>query len=257
VGKDLVDPRLTQETTVRRTPDKYPEVRDEFETLDAILGGKSIARFGDGEFNHVRGRKNVSQVADERLTAEITQVLVEPTKRLIVGIPRLDERNPKNANWVKYAPGYACHLNRHATYYSSFISRPDNAPHINNAEFFDKVESLWKGQTVTLVGNGVRSLKAEFLCETGANEVRFVQCTYRDSYAQIDHLEEAVQRQGCERVLLCCGPAATVLAWRLARRGFHALDLGHIGMLWRPYLREPKPEQREINKETGLVEPNP
>jgi hypothetical protein len=77
-----------------------------------VLAGKSIARYGDGEFNHVRGGKNVSQVADPRLTEEITRVLVEPCKPLIVGIPTIDDRNPKVANWRKYAPGYAAHLNR-------------------------------------------------------------------------------------------------------------------------------------------------
>lgn len=225
-------------------------------TLEAVLAGKSIARFGDGEFNHVRGGKNVSQEADPRLAEEIARVLVEPSKRLIVGIPTIDDRNPKCANWRKYAPGYAAHLNSKMVYYSSFISRPDNAPWINNAEFFNKIESLWRDQYVTLVGNGVRSLKKEFLHETGAKDVFFVQCSYRDSYAQIDELEEQVVAQGAERVLLCCGPTATVLAWRLARRGFHACDLGHVGMFWRAYLREPQLEQREINKDTGVVEPN-
>ncbi len=239
-----------------RRPAEYPNVIGEEATLDAVLAGKSIARFGDGEFNHVRGNKNVSQVADPRLTEEITRVLTEPCKPLLVGIPTIDERNPKCANWRKYAPGYAAHLNARMAYHSSFISRPDNAPWINNAEFFDKIESLWKDQYVTLVANGVRSLKKEFLHETGAKDVFFVQCSYRDSYAQIDELESQVIAQGAERVLLCCGPTATVLAWRLARCGYHALDLGHVGMFWRSYAREPKPEQREINKETGLVEPN-
>lgn len=240
-----------------RRPAEYPDVIGEEATLDAVLAGKSIARYGDGEFNHVRGLKNVSQAADPRLTEEITRVLQEGHRNLLVGIPTIDDRNPKVANWRKYASGYRAHLNADMTYYSSFISRPDNAPWINNAQFFSKVESLWQNQHVTLVGNGVRSLKPDFLHETGAKDVFFVQCTYKDSYAQIDQLEQSVIEQGAERVLLCCGPTATVLAWRLARRGFHALDLGHIGMFWRAYAREPRPEQREINKETGAVEANP
>lgn len=243
---------------MRRPPEKYPDVIGEEDTLEAVLSGKSIARFGDGEFNHVRGSKNVSQVADERLTAEITRVLCEPFKRLIVGIPTIDSRNPKCANWAKYAPGYAVHLNARMQYYSSFISRPDNAPWINTEEFFNKIESLWASQYVTLVGNGVRSLKPDFLHETGAKDVFFVQCAYRDAYAQIDDLETQVLQQGAERVLICAGPTGTVLAARLARRGYHALDLGHIGLMWRAYAtgRHLLPEQREISKATGAVEPN-
>ncbi len=240
-----------------RRPAKYPDVVGEEATLDAILAGKSIARYGDGEFNHVRGAKNVSQVADERLTNELTRILVEPQKNLLVGIPTLDERNPKYLNWASRAPGYACHLNKHMTYHSSFISRPDNAPWINTEEFFNKIEGLWRDQYVTLVGNGVRSLKQDFLLGTGAKDVFFVQCAYRDAYAQIDELESAVEQQGANRVLICAGPAGTVLAARLARRKYHALDMGHIGMFWRAYAREPRPEQREINKDTGVVEANP
>jgi hypothetical protein len=222
---------------VRRAPPEYPVVRSEEETLEAVLQGKSIARFGDGEFNHVRGGKNVSQIADPKLTTELTAVLCEPQKRLIVGIPTLDERNPKYKNWLKYSAGYACHLNARMTYYSSFISRPDNAPWINTEEFFNKIEGLWKGEYVTLIANGERSLKPQFLHDTGAKDVFFVQCTYRDSYAQIDELEQRALQQGAERVLLCCGPTATALAARLAKRGLHAIDLGHVGLLWRPYLK--------------------
>jgi hypothetical protein len=34
-------------------------------------------------------------------------------------------------------------------------------------------------------------------------------------------------------VIICLGPTATVLAERLAKKGVHALDLGHIGMFMR------------------------
>lgn len=237
----------------------YPEVMSEEETLAQILAGKSIARFGDGEFNHVRGKKNVSQVVHEGLTAELVAVLLSPPKSCLVGIPRLDVRNPKNANWQTYATLYARHLTENVNYASAFISRPDNAPWINTPEFYDGIESLWRGQDVTLVANGERSLKPDFLEATGARSVTFVQCAYRDAYVQIDSIEEECRRVG-QRTLLCAGPTATVLAVRLARRGIHAVDLGHIGMFWRPYANpklQNRAEQREINKESGTVEPNP
>jgi hypothetical protein len=34
------------------------------------------------------------------------------------------------------------------------------------------------------------------------------------------------------RFILCAGPTATVLAYDLARRGRHAVDLGHLGLFY-------------------------
>jgi hypothetical protein len=112
---------------------------------------------------------------------------------------------------------------------------------------------------VTFVGNGQRSLTARFLMDTGAAHVDWILSPYRDAYDVIDSLVEQVQRANNHRVILCVGPTATCMAERLAEEGRHAIDLGHIGMFWRAYEenRFVFVEQREINKETNKVEPNP
>ena len=234
------------------------KVMGEMETLDRVLKGASIGRLGDGELAHLRGRKNVSQIAVPALTAEMKKFVVMPPKNCIVGVPTLDPRCPKLANWQRLAPAFEGFMNERVKYGSAFISRPDSAPWIDVPEFYDKVESLWRDQEVTLVANGERSLKADFLRETGAKHVSWVMCAYRDAYAQIDRIEQECADLG-RRVIMCAGPTATVLAARLARRGLHAVDLGHIGLFWRRYANEKiknRPEQREINRETGKVEPN-
>jgi hypothetical protein len=50
----------------------------------------------------------------------------------------------------------------------------------------------------------------------------------RDAYNEIDAIEAGI---GTPKgtVFLCLGPCATVLAERLAVKGVHALDLGHLG----------------------------
>lgn len=219
----------------------YPKVIGEIETLDLMLQGHSIARFGDGEFSLARGGNCVSQKADPNLAAELQRVLTEKNKSCLIGIPTMDPKGPKWDRWSKYIDIYPRFLGK-KQYYSAFISRPDSAPWINNESFFDKMELLWKGKDVTLIANGERSLKAPFLMETGARSVHFVQCSYRDSYSQIDKLYADAVSAGRKTVILCAGPAATCLAFRLSQtkigdERMHALDLGHIGMLWRPYLK--------------------
>lgn len=217
---------------------EYPKVLGEFETLDLVLKGKSLSRLGDGELSgHVRGRKNVSQVHDPKLTREINAVLIDPPKNLLVGIPTMDPKGPKyQSNWRKYEAGYARFMNPKVQYGSAFISRPDSAPWIDTPEFFDKLESLWRGQKITLVSSGVKTFTPDQLREHDA-DVHHVECPYRDAYARIDRLEAACRDAG-RRTILCAGPTATVLAARLARAKIHAIDLGHIFSFWRRYAKQ-------------------
>ncbi len=233
----------------------YPQVLSEEETLERVLGGQSIARFGDGELKLMLGRDCVSQRADGALAMEMQMLLGRKTAALMA-IPTIDERNPKVASWKKMAPKFA-NFTSDKPYGSSFITRPDNAPWINTKKFFDQIESLWSGNRVTLVCNGKRSLTKDFLEARGA-QVDWVECPYRDAYSSISDLSRAVLRYDNYRVILCAGPTATCLAERLARAGRHAIDLGHIGMFWRAYAqgRFEFVEQREINKDTNKVEPN-
>lgn len=236
----------------------YPKVVGEMQTLERVLAGASIARYGDGELKIMRGGNCVSQAYDPVLANEMANIIRSPRKKLLVGIPTLDDRNPKYEDWKKLSVRFEPFLNREAEYHSSFITRPDNAPWLGTKEFFDKVESLWKGQHVTFIGNGERSLTAKFLEDTGARKVHWIKCSYRDSYVEIGRLEREALDAGNHRVLLCVGPTATCLASRLESWGQHAVDLGHIGMFWRRYGQFEKwVEQREINEKTGVVEPNP
>jgi hypothetical protein len=212
----------------------YPDVRDEFETLDLILAGKSIARFGDGEFNLVRGGNCVSQRQVPGISTELRRVLNWATPNLLVGIPRLDPRSPKNANWVRYSQRVREAVNPKKTYYSAFITRPDSAPWIATDEYFDKLETLWSNKDVTMVYGSNRSLSIDFPAMRSANSISVVAADYAHTYPRIDELQDGVEGIGNQTVLLMCGPTATCLAARLSDSGYHAIDLGHIGMWWRP-----------------------
>lgn len=236
----------------------YPKVVDERLTLNRVLEGASIARYGDGELKLMLGRRCVSQIVVPGIVDELRAIIGAKRTHAIVGIPTVVPGSRRYELWSSLAPKFAPFLNREATYYSSFITRPDNAPWIGTKEFFDDIESLWRDQRVTFVGNGVRSLTAKFLQDTGAKHVDWIECSYAHSYVDIDRLFRSVIALPNHRVLLCAGPTATCLAERLAKAGRHAIDLGHIGMFWRRYGQfETWTEQREIDPDTGVVRPNP
>lgn len=206
---------------------KWPQVKDEFETLDAVLSGKSLARYGDGEFNLCLGANCISQKQDPKLASELRSILVNPRKGCIVGtVPK--KESPKNWFWDKITngPRYIALHNPQMTYYSQWITRPDSAPWINTPEFWQKLFSLWEGKDVTLVAGSDRSLSVDKLKK--AKSVEYIECMYTHTYEIVDDLEKKCLDSPNKVVLLCCGATATVLANRLSPHK-HAVDLGHIG----------------------------
>lgn len=206
----------------------WPDVIDEDRTLDAVLSGKSIARYGDGELKLCIGGDCISQKRDPKLAKELKEILFNPDPRCIVGTVRNIE-SPKNWFWQKVIskPKYIALHNPKVQYYSQWITRPDSAPWINRQDFWNKLISIWAGKDVTLVAGSDRSLSVEKLSH--AKSVEYIQCHYTNTYEIIDDLEAKCLASPNHIILLCCGATATVLAHRLAIKGKHALDLGHIG----------------------------
>lgn len=213
----------------------YPQVISEEETLERAIAGENLARYGDGELKNAMGGNCVSQPADKRLAVEIRDVLVRPAKGCLPCIPNFNSKTPKRESWANWAkPPYSDLYDSKRIYGSSFISRPDSAPWIDRPEYWERVKDLWRDKDVTLVAGTQRSLRSEMLTE--AKSVAFVQAPSGQkgdgAYAKIDELEASCVALG-KPALLCVGPTATVLANRLARRGLHANDLGHVGMFMR------------------------
>jgi hypothetical protein len=207
----------------------YPAVLSEAYTV-ARAKEISIARYGDGELKLALGRDCISQVRDDRLAAELQEVLKRPGACLPC-IPNVRSGTPKQESWGRFAaPGFTKLYDLKRVYGSSFITRPDSAPWIDVPAFWEGVVDLWRDQDIVLVRGTDRSLRPAMLPE--AASIEEVDCARRDAYAEIDGLEDRL-KQSSKRVLLCAGPMATVLAWRLGNHGVHALDLGHVGMFMR------------------------
>lgn len=219
----------------------YPHVVNEWNTLCEVLKGQSLTRYGDGEFRLAMGGKsNVSQVAHPKLMQELQEILVARQRFCLVAIPDMNPASPKWWFWKKYLNKYPRMLDDKVTYYSQFVTRPDSAPEIDVPQFYNHLEELWKGQEVVLVRGSERSLVEGRGPMQLAKRTHPVLCARRDAYAEIDRVEADVEKLGVQRVLLCAGAMATVLTYRLAKKGYHAVDLGHIGYLWRNYERTKK-----------------
>jgi hypothetical protein len=222
----------------------YPIVMSEWNTMEHAVIGWSLARFGDGELRLALGEgKCISQEHDPKLAAELREILSSryypEISMLLVGIPNSEAKNGKPVMWgpTRYsAPRYTA-LYERAGYASSFVTRPDSAPWIDNEQYWLLCRRLWWGKDVTLV-IGTRGGSLTTLHH--AKSVRLIYGPERDAYRDIDGLEREIGEPD-HSVLICLGPCATVLAARLARKGVHALDLGHIGRFMPQKYLQPEP----------------
>lgn len=216
----------------------YPRVLSEWETVrQAVEEGYSLARFGDGELRLCLGEgKHIAQDQDKELSAELRHIARADIDGLLVCIPNAEAPNGKPVMWgsTRYsAPRYVELYRPEMTYGSSFLCRPDSAPWIDTTDYWLLCRKLWEGKHVVLVlgdrGGSLTDLHH-------AASVTKIYGPERSAYAFADGLEEKIKSAARDdrllahkTVLLCLGPAATVLAYRLARVGIHAVDVGHLG----------------------------
>jgi hypothetical protein len=209
----------------------YPNVLGEYETITAAQG-LSLSRYGDGELRTCLGGDAISQrERSPKLMAELRAILQEPTPNLLVCIPNIYSKTPKAASWKKYGDPKYVALYGKQQFGSSLVTRPDSAPWIDTPEYWDKVRSLWKGKDIVLAVGDKKSVTSEMI-EGEAASYREVWGPRVNAYAEIDRMEEEIGLH-TGTVITCLGVTATVLAARLAKKGVHCLDLGHIGMFMR------------------------
>jgi hypothetical protein len=210
----------------------YPQVVDERETLIHVLAGRSLARYGDGEFKICDGHGCKSNpLKDEVMSARMRDILWR-SGDCLVGVPNIRSDTPKAEFWGKFM-AYAKYYDPARRYCSSFVTRPDSAPWIDTDEYWAMIESLWIGQDVTLVRGSGKSLVSDDL--VGARSVTEIIGPRQNAWFEYDSLMERIGTP--KRALLCLGPTATIMAVDLCAKGVHAIDCGHCGMFLRKHRR--------------------
>lgn len=211
----------------------YPKVMSEWDTMQAAVNGRSIARLGDGELRLLDGGTSISQVGGHALALEMRFVLTGHHGALTC-IPHMD--GPKfGKTWCKYQMDKYIRYYTRSEYGSAFVTRPDSAPWIDTPEYWQLTRQLWKDKDVTLVISEEHTSIRPGEIADDAHTIRLIEGPRRDAFQQIDRLTAEIGplHRG-QVILLCLGACATVLAVRLNMKyGAHALDLGHIGRFMR------------------------
>lgn len=217
------------------------EVKDIDDSLDYILKHHcSVARFGDGEMDLIRGRSITYQDYSVQLGDDLKHILQQKSNEncLICVSDVFNNRERYNSNCRHF---WELNLQKDLNFYreictapwygSTFISRPyiDLEDKSKSAGYFAKLKQIWEGRDILIVeGATSRSGCGNDLFANAKSIARIIGPS-RNAYDMKDRIMEAITQYGKEKlILLMLGPAAKVLAYQLSQKGYWAIDLGHI-----------------------------
>ncbi len=210
----------------------------EEETLQALLDGqyRGFARYGDGDFNVIRGVRERFHQACPSLARALAESLRSPSTGVLNGLipnPRSREGSLSFQRWQMYLEVNAGIIPflPDGPYGSSNISRMDSCPHLHTTSWWHQVSKLWRDRDICLASGSERSLTERKLLESthAPTTVASVSCKPHDNFSQVDEIFAAITKADRETVLLCCGLTARPLVHRLVPLGFKVWDLGHVG----------------------------
>lgn len=225
---------------------RQPTVIGMSDTIFAIKSRRaSIARYGDGEFDIIFGRTEGYQRQDLELSKRLREILKQNdlSERFLVAVPdcfgdlsqfnekaqfhwriRLDKERIK---WVR------C-LNTKAPYYQAQITRFyfDWADKSMCNDWYSGLKSIWDNENVLLVeGEFSRVGVGNDLFDNAAS-VRRILCPAENAFDYYEVILDTVCKHAkpSDLIFMALGPTATVLAYDLFRKGFWAMDAGHIDL---------------------------
>lgn len=239
----------------REVREQCPQIIDVDETANIIQKEKkSLARFGDNEFELMMGRIRTNyQDVDTRLAERLKEVLHSKEDRLLIAIAndygRLDQYTDQAAEDIRSYMSKSVRkqhmelLDLNRKYYDAFISRPyiiyrDKS---KAGKRFENVRKIWDGQDILIVeGEYTRFGVGNDLLESAVKVSRIL-VPSKNAFSKYDEIIEEVRRQGQNKLILAImGPAATVLSYDLSREGYWIIDIGQLDIEYEWYLRDVK-----------------
>ena len=233
----------------------YPTVRSAEEAIELVANqGKSLARFGDGEFSTIAGRvrhKFQSQV-DEALSQRLLEVLNSDEPDLLVGIAnnygsleaytRQAKREIRRYLQPSVRKEHLELLSLGKIYYDAYVTRPyimyaDNmtdAP----ANRFDMLKTIWQDRDCVVVEGNMTKVGEGNDLLSNARSVEKIIGPAENAFNEYDRIMYQCMKQPKDKLfLLALGPTATVLAYDLCKAGYQAVDIGHLDLEYEWFLR--------------------
>lgn len=223
------------------------------QTVDKIVTeNKSIARFGDGEFDLIYKSGINYQEYDEKLADRLLEVLNSNEEDLLIGIPdvvNLEYMDLYTGPAIEFWPDWLNKfkfrlvklLDRNKQYYSTQITRfyIDYKDKSHVAEYIENIKKIWDNKDVVIIeGNNSRLGVGNDLFDNVKSIQRIISPSENAFEKYNEIMEEALKIDKDKLILLALGPTATVLAYDLYKNGYRTIDIGHVDIEYEWFLKK-------------------
>lgn len=215
------------------------------QTLNEIIkNNKSIARFGDGEFDIIFGLNRKLQQYNITLKEKLLKVLNSNMSNLLIGIMPLT--NIKNKFWIDYLEKNKFRLskviNKNKVYYSSMITRfyhsKKNKTKIN--EYITKFKSIWNNRNILIIEGEKTRLGIGNNLFNNSKSIKRIICPIANSFRVYNKILEFTKNLTLDKntlILISLGQTATALTYDLQNLGNQIIDFGHFDIQYEYFLR--------------------
>lgn len=249
-------------------------------TIKYIKSNKcSMARFGDGEFNHIFNTRGENyQEMNPYMAEKLKDVLKNTNKNLLLCVPlAMNTFKGLEKNDIKFWTDWGkINNNTHQIEVVNMIRSLSGDDYIfgdttatrpymgaKNPKTADKIfsllKSIWDDRDILVVeGEGTRLSVGNDLFDN-AKSVKRILAPAENAFDKYDEiLKTILDNYNGELILLALGPTATILASDLSKivegGGVQALDVGHIDIDYEWYKRGAKEKIAIPGKYTNEVE---
>ncbi|MCR5671754.1 MAG: GT-D fold domain-containing protein [Butyrivibrio sp.] len=226
------------------SPIFYPMVMEPSDTVDKVVRGKSIGRFGDGEFGIIAGVKRWNfQSESDYLSKRLVEVLRSEEEGFLVGInptfyinlesmPEVNADAIREYMWPDVRRFHAELLDPDRVYADAL------AFFIKTDEEYRSVKRLWDNRDITIIEGEYTRMGVGNDLYDSCRSIRRILCPAENAIDRYDEILETALKESKDRlILIALGPTATVLAYDLFKAGFQAVDIGHIDLNYEMMLR--------------------
>jgi glycosyltransferase family protein len=223
---------------------EIPIVNSSEDLLNQIIERKcSLCRYGDGEFEMMRGRKRLwYQLPNHKLAERLKEIIHSKNDNVLIAIAdnfgNLDKYTTVAADAIRE---YLYNGTRKAimeileperVYWNAYVSRPylmyKDKSHAK--VIFDLLKKIWLNRNVLIVEGRYSRMGVRNDLFSNCKRLQRIICPCSESFDKYDEILNEIKRHAMDDtlVIISLGPTATVLAYDLASAGIQALDIGQI-----------------------------
>lgn len=246
ISQEALLENLLYELADKRTFEniKLPKIINIKDSLNLLQeSDKSLARYGDGEFKLMMGESISFQKYDKNLAEALKKIITNDNTQLLVGLPDV------------FGKCYSDYFRKVMIFCREFLYRYINFDNIyvdsmltrqlmfnseqDGIEYFSSIKKLWQDKDIVIVEGAGSRLGVGNDLFNGTKSIERILCPIKDAFSKYDEiLAECLKQPTNKLFVLALGPTATVLADDLSRKGYRALDVGHLDTAYEAFLRK-------------------